>query len=251
MGFQDRDYYRTPASPGDESQVGRLGGTSVTTWLIVINVAVYLLNGMILGVVTDPAGRPVARYALLWELGHFSVGTAIFGGQIWRFITFQFLHAGFWHLLMNMLGLYFFGPLIEYYLGSRRFLLFYLLCGVAGPFGYMLLWAASGVTPQALQMTAYVPLVGASAGVFGILMAAATIAPDATVLVYGVLPMRLRVMAWVLLGIAVWTVFTAGRNAGGEAAHLGGAVLGWLLIRNPQVLNVVDPAARRRRRFMT
>ena len=49
-----------------------------------------------------------------------------------------------------------------------------------------------------------------------------------------------------MLGIAIYTVFTSGHNAGGEAAHLGGAVMGWLLIRNPQWLNVFDRGARRR-----
>jgi hypothetical protein len=52
-------------------------------------------------------------------------------------------------------------------------------------------------------------------------------------------------MAWVMLGIAAWTVFTAGHNAGGEAAHLGGAVLGWLLIRNAHWLNLFDLRPRR------
>jgi membrane associated rhomboid family serine protease len=71
------------------------------------------------------------------------------------------------------------------------------------------------------------------------------------VLIYGIVPMRLRMMAWILLGIAVYTVLTMGHNAGGEAAHLGGAILGVLLIRNPQVLRFADSigACRSRLRY--
>jgi hypothetical protein len=77
-------------------------------------------------------------------------------------------------------------------------------------------------------------------------VAAAVVAPNATVLVYGIIPMQLKAMAWLMLGFAVYTIFTMGHNAGGEAAHLGGAVMGWLLIRNPQWLNIFDRGASRR-----
>jgi membrane associated rhomboid family serine protease len=246
MGIADRDYYRAEPAPA----FGAMPGMTVTTWLIVMNFAVALVDSILFHWVgeTDRLRLPwgqVIVYPPLHYWGHFSVATAIWKGQVWRFITFQFLHAGLWHLVVNMLMLYFFGPLVEAYLGRRRFLAFYLICGIAGPIGYMVLWAVSGTSTFNLIQTAYVPLVGASAGLFGILAAAARIAPDETVVVYGVFPMRLRAMAWVMLGIAVWTVFTMGHNAGGEAAHLGGAVVGWLLIRNVNWLNILDRGRRR------
>jgi len=246
MGIYDRDYYRAPARPS--TPFGGMRMWTVTTWLIVINVAVFVLNSMFYQVVWQ-GNRAIAQIPLIEAWGHFSVTTAIFQMQLWRFITFQFLHAGLAHLLFNMIGLYFFGPLIEAYLGSRRFLAFYLLCGIAGPFGYMVLWAWSNATTWQLIQDASVPLVGASAGIYGILIAAAQIAPNATVLLYGVFPVKLRAMAWVLLGVAVYTVMTSGNNAGGEAAHLGGAVAGWLLIRNWHVLNLLVPVERRRMQF--
>jgi membrane associated rhomboid family serine protease len=252
MAFEDRDYNRAPGQPApgadyahtprsSGSQVGHMGPRSVTTWLIIINVAVYILDHVIHGVGHDQFGRRFT-YPILTQLGYFSVDTAIRHLQVWRFITFQFLHSydNILHLLFNMIGLYFFGPLIEYVLGSRRYLAFYLICGIGGPIMDMLLWMG-----HVLVASPFMPLVGASAGIFGILIAAAQIAPDATVLIYGILPMRLRVMAWLLLGIAVFTVFTQGHNAGGEAAHLGGAILGWLLIRNPRVLNFFAKPSRR------
>jgi membrane associated rhomboid family serine protease len=232
MGLYDREYIRRPA---DGSAVGRLPPWSVSTWLIVINVAVFVLDQM--------TGRQLTR------LGHFSAATAIWGLQVWRFITFQFLHANLSHIFFNMLSLYFFGPMVESYLGRRRFLAFYLLCGAAGAGMYLVLWRLGF-----LVSGAHTPLVGASAGIFGVLVAGATIAPDARVmLLFPPIPIRLRVLAWILIGIAAFTILTEGRNAGGEAAHLGGAALGALLIRRPQFLNFAEqlgpPRARRRRFF--
>ena len=206
---------------------------SVTTWLIVINVVVYVLNGF--------SDDLVARW------GYFSATTAIYDLQLWRFITFQFLHANLSHIFFNMLALYFFGPLIENYLGSRRYLAFYLLCGTAGAAMYLILWVLGF-----LESGAQTPLIGASAGIFGVLIAAARVAPDTTVmLMFPPIPMKLKVLAWIMIGIAVFTVFSNGRNAGGEAAHLGGAALGALLIWQPQLLNVFElwPPKRRKRKF--
>ena len=203
---------------------------SVTTWLIVLNVAVYILNQL-----TD---------GLLAEWGYFSAATVIGGLQLWRFITFQFLHASVQHILFNMISLYFFGPLIEGYLGPRKYLAFYLLCGVGGAVMYLALWGI-GVLPGGAQT----PMVGASAGIFGVLIAAARVAPDARVmLLFPPIPMRMRTFALVMLGIALWVVFTSGRNAGGQAAHLGGAAVGALLIWRPNVLNIFDRLRVRRTR---
>jgi len=246
MGLYDRDYVRRPA---DGSAVGRLPAWSVATWLIVINVAVFVLDQV--------TGRQLTLF------GYFSAATAIWGLQVWRFVTFQFLHANIQHIFFNMLSLYFFGPMVESYLGRRRFLAFYLLCGAAGAGMYLVLWQLGflGGGPHAPEaesyahlVGAYTPLVGASAGIFGVLIAGAAVAPDARVmLLFPPIPMRLKVLAWILLGLAAFTILTSGRNAGGEAAHLGGAALGALLIRRPQILNFAEqlgpPRARRRRFF--
>lgn len=242
MGLYDRDYYRSPARTADFERLRML---SVTGWLIIINVAVFLLDNLLLrnGVEYRFAN---ARFAMgpLEYWGHFSAGTAIWNYQVWRFVTFQFLHANFQHLLFNMLGLYFFGQMMETYLGRQRFLTFYLLCGAAGAVAYLVLWAA-GV----LVSSAYIPLVGASAGIFGILAAAAQVAPRATVmLMFPPMPVDLRTWAYILLGLAAATILFAGPNAGGEAAHLGGALVGIVLIRSPAVLAYLGPRSKSRLR---
>lgn len=247
MSIYDRDYYRQP----DSSSVGRMNAGLVTTWLIIINIAVFVIDRILFywGGVYYPMhlrrGLVLPLYPLE-GLGEFSLLLAIRKLEVWRFVTYQFLHAGLAHLTFNMLALYFFGPLIEFYLGSRRFLAFYLLSGVGGPLAYIGL-AVTGL----LVADGAVAMVGASAGIFGILIAAAKIAPDATVLLYGMIPMKLKTLAWTLLAVAIYTVLFYGHsgqhNAGGEAAHLGGAAVGWLLIRNPHWLNVFEFGFRRYR----
>lgn len=247
MGFYDRDYYREPESFSGGSGFGRGGGSlfggrmsmlSVTTWLIIINVAVFVVDAILLRVFNlgVSLGEGAGKVGHIWYAGYFSVDTAIYSGQVWRFLTFQFLHADIFHLFFNMLVLYFFGQMIEQYLGSRRYLAFYLLCGIAGTVAYLLLSAVGllGYHPA-------IPLVGASAGIFGVLIGAARVAPNTTVmLIFPPIPLRLATLAWILLGIAVFVVLTGGGNAGGQAAHLGGAALGFLLIRRADWLNFAD-----------
>jgi membrane associated rhomboid family serine protease len=199
---------------------------------------------------------------------HFSTSTALLGDsgsgpgfpQVWRFIGFQFLHANLAHLIYNMMGLWFFGPVVERYLGGKRYGAFYLLCGSCGAAMYLLLNYLGTHAPQGMQLpfvlpnAVTTPLVGASAGVFGVIMASAFLAPRAEVLVFFVLPMQLRTLAYALVGVALLSIFFGLDNAGGEAAHLGGAIAGFVLIRRPDVLHAlfdwmgrVDPTSRSRR----
>lgn len=258
MSFTDRDYARAggrgPARLTDAAGFGRMRMWSFTTWLIVINVAVFLLDIVLknagLGYVlreymarqrdgSDKLVQIVIGPLEHW--GHFSYTTAIGHFQLWRFITFQFLHANIEHILFNMFGLFIFGGLIERYFGSVRYLTFYLLCGIAGPVAYMMLMAG-----HLLFDSPATPLVGASAGIFGVLIAAAVIAPDATVLIYGIVPAKLRHVAIFLIFLAGYTIwFFPQKNGGGEAAHLGGAAVGYLLIRRPWLLDFTQWFARR------
>src|SRR5207237_97332 len=113
-----------------------------------------------------------ARMGPLEKWGYFSTATAVYGGQVWRFLTFQFLHASGGHLLGNMIGMYFFGPIVEAHFGPRRYIAFYLLCGLAGAACYLIFSFA-----HILVLSPDTPMVGASAGIFGLLVAAALIAP--------------------------------------------------------------------------
>ncbi len=211
--------------------------------------------GVMLGS-TPVAVQEFVQQPRLTAFGYFSTATAlvhhdpIFGWsglQVWRFITFQFLHANLNHLLFNMLTLYFFGGMVEHYLGRKRYLAFYLLCGVCGALMYLLLnglaLGGQGIfgprfeVPGLLFNDATLPLVGASAGVFGVIMAGAFLAPNAEVLLFFFLPMKLRTLAFGLVGFALLAVWFGWSNAGGEAAHVGGALAGYYFIRNPHHLH--------------
>ena len=177
---------------------------------------------------------------------YFSTDTAFRSLQVWRFVGFQFLHSGLLHLLFNMVALYFFGPIVEQFLGRKRYLAFYLLCGMCGALMYLLLnlsgfvvslYMTKPIVPGLLFNSPAMPLVGASAGVFGVLMAGAYRAPSTIVLVFLILPMRLATFAYALLALAVVNLFMGSVNAGGEAGHLGGAIAGFYFIRHPHHLH--------------
>ena len=210
MGYSDRDYFREGAT----RPPGRLAGAPVVKWLLFLNLGVFLV-----GLLLELTDR-------FWAFGAFTVQEGFLGFQVWRFLTFQFLHAHFGHLLFNSIAIYFFGVFVEHQLRSRAFLVFYLLCGVMGALGASLLGLFQG------DFQWY--LIGASAGVFGILVVAALIAPDMQVrLLIPPVTLTMRQLAIILLVIGVLTIVLGGRNAGGEAGHLGGALAGFLLWKIP------------------
>src|SRR5688572_13395201 len=135
MGIYDRDYYRDAPRGG----FGSFNAWSVTTWLIIVNVVVLFLDGILRrtqhGNVqpwdVEPTNVEAAmRYFMgpFQRWGYFSTDMAVYHGQIWRALTFQFLHASPGHLIGNVLGMFFFGPIVEGHFGPRRYLAFYLLC---------------------------------------------------------------------------------------------------------------------------
>lgn len=206
-------------------------------WLLILNVAVWLLEMMTNRAPVVP-GYERGHDSFLWNWGHFSVGLAVEQFQVWRFITFQFLHVNGHHLLFNMLGLFFFGHFAERWWDSRKFLVFYLSTGVAGAVFYTLLfylgWFDTSSIPA--EEAPYIQMVGASAGIFGILACVAVIAPNLRVLLFFFLPMSMRVFAILALGISTVAILFNLNNAGGEAGHLGGAIFGFIFMKFPRLL---------------
>lgn len=215
MALADRDYYGTP--PSRRSSASRL--TPVIKGILIANALVFVLDYLVLA--------PAMGYPPLLNFGAFSIVSALHHYRIWEFVTFQFLHGGFMHILFNSVGLFFFGPWMEHHLGSRKFLVYYLLCGAAGALFYTLI-SYAGIIP----LVTFAPLVGASAGLFGIFIGVALIAPNLRVqLIFPPIELSMRQLAIALLCIAVVYVFFNLNNAGGEAGHLGGAIAGFLLMR--------------------
>jgi len=234
MGIYDRDYVRsTRTAPRTMARastgVGRLRMVSVNTWLIIINAAIFAVG----------AFSPQLHNAFI-NYGHFSTFWGFRKLEVWRLITFQFLHANLMHVFFNMFGLFIFGSLVEQYLGARRYLAFYLTCGIFGGLMYLLLnlvGLAHIPLPGALVVSQNTQLIGASAGVFGVILACAYIAPDLTIqLLFPPIPLKMRTFAYAYVAIALFNLLFGGHNAGGDAAHIGGAIAGYFFIRNAHLL---------------
>jgi membrane associated rhomboid family serine protease len=136
----------------------------------------------------------------------------------WGAITYMFLHGDFWHLFFNMLILFFFGPPLENRWGSKEFLKYYLLCGLGG------------VALSFLFVSAWI--VGASAAMYGLMLAFALNWPNTPIYIWGVFPVKAK---WLVAFLFVASLFNAVGGAGGGVAHfahLGGIVTGFFYLKS-------------------
>jgi len=139
----------------------------------------------------------------------------------WTLVTYMFLHAGFMHLAFNMLGLYFFGPALERRIGSRDFILLYLMSGATGAvLSFML-----------IPFTGPVAIVGASGAVFGVLLGFARYWPDQPIYLMMVLPIPARALVIGLAALSLFSGFSGAASGVAHFAHLGGFLGGWGYLR--------------------
>jgi membrane associated rhomboid family serine protease len=216
MGIYDRDYTReqneSNTSYAPQMRLGLPPITPAVKWLLLTNVVVFLFDAM----TTDPTKPGPGLFENIFALIPASPMLIL---QVWRLITYQFLHRGIGHIAFNMIGLYFFGSPVERQWGTKKFLIFYLSCGVVGGIFYILL-VVTGFLPAG-------SLVGASGSVLGVLTACAILFPHMRVLLFPFpFPIPIRVVAVGLICYASITILSKGRNAGGEAAHLAGIAAG-------------------------
>ena len=218
MGLYDRDYtqadFRSHYHSAPQMRMSFPKITPVVKWLLIINVVVYFMQ--ILG------GNTLLT---LW----FSVYPASWLKtlQVWRLVSYQFLHGDMLHILFNMLGLFFLGPTLERHWGSKKFLVFYLGCGIVGGLLYPALLAMRIISPH--PMLGVLPLIGASGAILGMLAACAILFPHFVVFII-VFPVPIRVAAIICIFIATVIILGKGSNAGGEAAHLGGMAAGAIYV---------------------
>lgn len=172
------------------------------------------------------------RYFSLWPLGEYAAGFAADGTPIsvgflpWQIITYAFLHGGFGHLFFNAFALFMFGASLEETWGQKRFLTYFFTC-VAGAGLIQLLVATSGVTGQGVYQT-----VGASGGVFGLLLAYGLLFPNRQLLLLiPPIPMKARTFVIVFGVIELLLGVFSTQSGIAHFAHLGGMLFGWLLIR--------------------
>ena len=143
-------------------------------------------------------------------------------GWIWQFVTYMFVHdpRSIGHLLFNMFALFIFGRQVEHQMGSREFLLYYLLTGVlAGVFSFAIYIFTGNV---------YVRLMGASGAIFAVQLAFAAFFPRSIIYIWGILPLRAPVMVLGFTGLELIFMVTGSGGNVAHATHLAGFAFGWL-----------------------
>lgn len=145
----------------------------------------------------------------------------------WTLLTNFFVHQGPFHIFFNMLSLYWFGQVLEEYLGSRRLVALYLLGGLGGGLLFLALY---NTLPYFQGELASTTLVGASGAIFAVILGAATLLPDHTFFVFLIGPVRLKYIA--ALCIIISMAQLVGPNAGGNVAHIAGAMVGFGFIKS-------------------
>jgi membrane associated rhomboid family serine protease len=191
--------------------VARFG--SVIQFIIVLNVIVFFFQ-----LIGNAVKLPYLEQFLALS------GDGLRRGFLWQPLTYMFLHYDIWHILINMLFLWFFGKEVEYFIGPKHITRLYLGAGLAGA----ALWLLFNFTSAATVL-------GASAAVLGCVIAFATLFPDreVTLLIFFVLPVTLRAKYLALIAIAfdvVPLLHGAATNVA-HLAHLGGAAFGYLYIK--------------------
>jgi membrane associated rhomboid family serine protease len=181
-------------------------GFAVTPWvkrLLIANLAVW--------VVTAFAFPQLLFYGSFVPAETFS--------RPWGILTYMFLHANFWHLFFNLIGLFFFGPPLEDRWGSSEFLKFYVICGIGGA-ALSMLWWDQGI-------------IGASGAVYGVMLGYAYFWPDNPIYIWGILPVKAK---YLVIFLALMSLFSAlGQQGTGVAhlAHLGGFAAALIYLKSP------------------
>lgn len=194
--------------------------------IILINVGVFILIHLAWVFIKF---LPIPDSAHAWFKLQFTLPASVYDllYRPWTIVLYAFSHIGFFHILFNMLFLYWFGRIVNEFLGGRKLTNIYLLGGILGGVVFMLAYNALPVLRPEVSQGAR--LIGASAGVNAIVVAAATLVPDYTVFLILIGPVRIK---WIALFFIVMSVLSlGGANEGGNFAHLGGAFLGYFYVR--------------------
>jgi len=184
--------------------------------IILINVIVFVITGLMFLFGAGNFIRP--WFGLPSNL-------AVLPGKFWTIFTYMFVHDGLGHVFWNMLAFYWFGKIIQEFLGSNKVISLFIIGGLIGAVTYVLAYNAIPAFSEAAQIG---NMVGASAGVFAVVVGSAVFMPNYTLHLIFLGPVKIKYIA--LVYVFLFIIGTRGANAGGEFAHLGGAFAGWLYI---------------------
>ena len=194
--------------------------------LLIINGLVFavliILRAILFISQSEAVYAPIIRQLAL------SSNVAVLLRHPWTLLTYAFVHEGFLHVVFNMLNLYWFGQIIREYLGDRRLVSLYVLGALAGAAFFLLAYNFLPVLRPGVGL----PVIGASAAVTAIIVAAATLLPDFTFMLFIIGAVKIKWIALVVVLISLAGI--NGSNPGGEITHLGGALLGFVFIKQMQ-----------------
>jgi len=182
--------------------------TRAVKTLIIINVGLFILMHL------TPDFAWVSLFGLV-------PGLVFAKLRIWQLASYMFLHAGLWHLAVNMLMLWFFAPALERHWGRRDFLFYYLFTGIG-----------AGLCSFITAFRSSIPVIGASGAIFGILVAYAMLFPETTILFFFIFPMKIKQAVLVLAGINLLGALSSPNAGIAYFAHLGGGLFGYLYLRS-------------------
>lgn len=197
---------------------------NITFFLIGINIFVFLVQQFFRSYYVD-------LYLSLSVAG-------IVNGFFWQFLSYMFTHGSISHILFNMLALFIFGSALERHVGSWEFLCYYLTTGIlAGAFSVLLYWLTGSYR---------VFLMGASGAIFAIELAYATFFPNATIFIWGFIPLKAPIMVLLFTGIELFNTITGSRDGVAHLTHLAGFAFGWFYFMIRFGFNPVNSLFRRR-----
>jgi membrane associated rhomboid family serine protease len=184
----------------------------VTRFLLIANVAVFLLQ---------ISGVPTIDVFALWPPSSPELNSP--GFAPWQLVTYSFLHGGYSHIIFNMFGLYMFGSEVERLFGSKFYLRYYFASVIAAGLTHLLIAGLLNLPP--------VPIIGASGGIYGLLLAFGVYFPQRTVvLLIPPIPMKARTFVVVFAVVELFFGVTGSASGVAHFAHLGGMLGGWLMI---------------------
>ena len=187
--------------------------TKGVKWLIISNTAIFLFTTL------APAS------ATRW-LGIFMLvpDTVIHNFTIWQLLTYQFLHGGPWHLIVNMLVLWMFGVQLERDWGTRRFLKYYFICGMGAGLCDVLVHAVMGDWSSRT--------IGASGAIMGLLLAFGVLYPNQTILMEFLFPIKAKYFVMIYAAVELWSSIAASNSGVSSVCHLGGMLTGLIYLKS-------------------
>ena len=175
--------------------------------IIIITSGVFVLQILV--------GRVYPEYIKYFAL----IPKLVWKGYVWQLFTYMFLHGGIWHLALNMYALFLFGNDIEYYWGTKEFYKFYFITGIG-----------AGIIYAILRFHSYIPVIGASGAIFGVLLAYGLYFPERRLMIFPLfIPIKAIHLVYIFGAIEFLSIFTHDNIA--HLAHLAGLLVGYLYIR--------------------